>query len=351
MNATEKYPKTLTEAVRYFSDSEVATQFFVSIRWPDGVCCPHCGSRDVSYLANQRRWQCRTKHPRRQFSAKVGTIFEDSPLGLEQWMVAIWLEINAKNSISSYELHRALGITQKSAWFMLHRVRLGLQTGSFGKMGGDGSAGVEADETFIGGASRFMHRSKRAGLRGTGPMDKAAVMGVLERNVVENVDGKKKVKRHSKVVASVIRRTDKETLHAVIHKTVEKGSELYTDQAKGYCGLSEEYLHGIIDHAQKYVDGKIHTNGLENFWSLFKRAIKGSHVSVEPFHLQAYLDSEIFRFNNRELKDAGRFAAAVPGVVGKRITYKQLIGDINAEARIADMAANDAAVDPDSLPF
>jgi transposase-like protein len=140
MNATQ-YPKTLMEAVKFFSDESVALHFFVKLRWPTGVCCPHCGSVDVHFLANQRRWKCATNHVRRQFSAKVGTIFQESLLGLDKWLVAVWLETNAKNSISSYEVARALGITQKSAWFLIHRVRYALHVGSFDKFIGE----VESD--------------------------------------------------------------------------------------------------------------------------------------------------------------------------------------------------------------
>jgi transposase-like protein len=346
MNTETKTPTTLMEAVKYFADTEVSQAFFVNVRWPAGVCCPHCGSTDVAYLKNQRRWQCRDKHPRRQFSAKVGTIFEESPLPLEKWLVCIWLEINAKNSISSCELARALGITQKSAWFMLHRVRIALASGSFEQMGGDGSAGVEADETYVGGLSKNMHRSKRAKLRGTGGFDKAAVAGLLERSVVEHKDGKRKVARPSKVVASVIPNTQSQTLHPIIYRNVQKGSALFTDAHRAYFGLSSDFVHGVIDHAEKYVDGNIHTNGLENFWTLFKRCIKGTHVSVEPFHLQAYLDSEIFRFNNRKMTDRGRFVTAMPGVIGKRLTYKALIGAVELEGRKASDSGEGDAIAP-----
>ncbi|HEY2586583.1 MAG TPA: IS1595 family transposase [Tepidisphaeraceae bacterium] len=328
MNAEQnnviKYPKTLVEAVRYFADPAVTLAFFTKLRWPEQVCCPHCGSTNVLFMAKYSRWKCREGHARPQFTVKVGTIMEDSPLSLDKWAVAFWLEVNAKNSISSYELHRALGITQKSAWFMLHRIRLAVQENSIVKLGGPGSPGVEVDETYIGGLARNMHRSKRAGLTGTGGVDKTIVAAVLDRSVVEKKDGKKKVKRISRVAACVIPNTQQETLHAVIHKHVEPGSNIYSDAHKGYNGLNEQFIHAAIDHAEKYVDGLIHTNGLENFWSLFKRCIKGTHVSVEPFHLFRYLDSEGFRFNNRDVKDGERFVMALKGIVGKRITYKAL---------------------------
>jgi transposase-like protein len=335
MNTETPKLKTLMEAVQYFADPDATLRHFVQIRWPAGVCCPNCGSTAVSFLANQRRWQCHTKHSKRQFSAKVGTIFEESPLPLEKWLVAVWLETNAKNSISSYEVARALGITQKSAWFMLHRVRYALHVGSFDKK----LAGtVEADETFVGGLSKNMHKSRRAKLTGTGGSDKTAVMGLLARH-----DGKK----HSTVRAHVLPNVQRETLHALIHKNVEPGSNVYTDAWKAYRNLDASYFHDFVDHTEQYVKGAVHTNGLENFWSLFKRCIKGTHVSVEPFHLAAYVDSEAFRFNHREVKDGDRFLLAMKSVTGKRLTYKALTGALEAapgtESNVKD-------VDGGSLP-
>ena len=318
MNAGNNTPTTLMEAVKYFSDLDVAHNFFAAVRWPSGeVACPHCGSTSVKYLAKYRRWECREKHPKRQFTVKVGTVMEDSPMGLDKWAVAFWLEVNAKNSISSYELHRALGITQKSAWFMLHRIRLALHTGSIAKMGG-GGATIEADETLIGGSAKNMHKARRDRVVGksTGGAHMTPVMGLLERH---------SEKGKSKVRAQVIPNRKRETIHDVIHKQVEPGSHLFTDAHDAYGKLGEDYFHAFVDHAEKYVEGLVHTNGLENFWSLFKRCIKGTHVSVEPFHLNAYIDSEAFRFNNRDVKDGDRFMMALPGMVGKRLTYKQLI--------------------------
>ncbi|MDB5353920.1 MAG: hypothetical protein JWN24_373 [Phycisphaerales bacterium] len=333
-NTGKYYPKTLTEAVRYFSDHQASQDFFVAIRWPDGVTCPHCGSKDVSYLKNQRRWQCREKHPRRQFSAKVGTIFEDSPLSLEQWMVGVWLEVNAKNSVSSYEIHRSLGITQKSAWFMLHRIRLAVKSGSFAKMGGTGGA-VEADETFIGGLAKNMHKHRRARvITGTGGMNKTAVMGLLERHTE---------KGKSRVHAKVVENRKGETLQPIVREHVKPGSNVYTDALPTYAGLAADYYHEFVDHAEAYVRGAVHTNGMENFWALFKRCIKGRHVAVEPYHLEAYVDAEAFRFNNRSLKDGGRFVAALSGAAGKRVTYKELIGEgvLEGRSEIGSIAARE----------
>ena len=303
-------PKTLQEAIQFYSDRDVCQAALADARWPDGrVICPHCGSDLVAYLTNQRRWQCRSKHPRRQFSVKVGTIFEDSPIGLDKWFTAIWLIAGAKNGISSYEIHRAIGVTQKTAWFMLHRIRLAMQTQSFDKMGGD----VEVDETYIGGKARNMHASRRAkkGIR------KVAVMGLLERHPK---------KGHSQVRLRVPTNTRKYELQAQIHSAVDDGSTVHTDKFPSYDGLGTTYVHEVINHAEEYVRGNVHTNGVENFWSLLKRSLNGTYVSVEPFHLFRYLDEQAYRFNNRRDTDAGRFARVLDAVTGRRVTYGQLTG-------------------------
>jgi transposase-like protein len=257
-----------------------------------------------------RIWKC--KGCKKQFSAKVGTIFEDSPIPLEKWLPALWLVVNCKNGISSYEIARALGVSQKTAWFMTHRIRLAMQTGSFEKMSGE----VEVDETYIGGKARFMHKGKRKlKITGTGGMGKVAVMGLLERH---GEDG------HSTVKAKVVPNVKRKTLAPEVRQHVEEGSEIFTDSLKSYDGLEAEYVHGVIDHAEKYVEGKIHTNGMENFWSLLKRSIKGTYVSVEPFHLFRYLDEQSFRFNNRKMSDGLRFLKAAKGIIGKRTTYANL---------------------------
>jgi transposase-like protein len=308
--------KTLLQAVHYFADLNAAHDFFAKMRWPDGVICPRCGSKDVRYSPKYRRFECSHSHDRRQFTVKTGTVMEDSPMSLDKWAIAFWLEVNAKNSISSYEIHRAIGITQKSAWFMLHRIRFAIKQKSFEKIGGNGRV-VEADETFVGGLSRNMHKSKRAELTGTGGADKTAVMGLLARH-----DGKK----HSTVRAEVLPNVQRAALHDVIHRHVEAGSAVYTDAWKAYKQMDQKFIHDFVDHAEAYVKGAVYTNGLENFWALFKRCIKGTHVSIEPAHLEAYVDSEAFRFNNRKVKDADRFLLATSGYHGKRLTYKALIG-------------------------
>jgi transposase-like protein len=309
-------PKTLQEAIIHFADSDNCLAYMVAHRWPEGVVCPTCGRDDVTYLASQKKWQCKSAHAKRQFTAKVGTIFEDSALGLETWLPAVWIITTAKNGVSSCEIARSLGVTQKTAWFMLHRIRKAMQSGSMMKLGGNGSNGVEVDETFIGGKSRNMHISKRERrITGTGGKDKTAVMGILERG--------------GQVRTAIVPSRRKAVLHAEVRKHVEAGSALYTDALMSYRGLGSDY----VDHAVEYVNGRIHTNGLENFWSLLKRGINGTYVSIEPFHLFRYLDEQSFRYNNRATKDnpltdSDRFSAVLSQVTGKRLTYAEVTGKV-----------------------
>jgi transposase-like protein len=311
-----RLPKTLQEAIIYFSDYENCQQFMVGLRWENGkACCPTCSSEKVTYLKNARLWKCYGNHPKPKFSLKTGTIFEDSPLGLDKWFTALWLLVNCKNGVSSYEIARDLGVTQKSAWHMLHRLRLALQSGGFEKLGGPGGE-VEVDETYIGGKARNMHDSKKRRVlegKGGGVVGKVGVQGMLERG--------------GEVRLKVIRDSKLATLVPNVRQHVAPGSHLYTDEAVPYFGLCADYVHSTINHVQKYADGQIHTNGLENFWSLLKRTLSGTYISVEPFHLFRYLDEQAYRFNNRqEFNDLERFAKALSQVVGKRLTYEHLTG-------------------------
>ena len=253
---------------------------------------------------------------KKQFTIKVGTIFEDSPLGMDKWMTAVWLIANCKNGVSSYEVARDLGITQKSAWFMLHRIRKAMQDGSLVKVGGNGSE-VEVDETYIGGKARNMHKHRKQRLTGVLTDDKTTVMGFLERG--------------GKVRTAIVGSRQSESIQPMVRKHVHAGTALFTDNLAAYRGLYDEYEHQIIDHANRYVDGKVHTNGLENFWSLLKRGLGGTYVSVEPFHLFRYVDEQAFRFNHRKtekrpLTDADRFALVMSNVFGRRLTWSQLTG-------------------------
>jgi len=322
MEANEYTPKTLADAIRYYSDEDRCIAYLVSRRWPDGeVKCPICGSAKVTYLKNQRRWKCHANHPRRQFSVKVGTIFEDSPLSLTTWLPAVWLIANCKNGISSCEVARDLNVCQKTAWFMLHRIRFAMQRGTFEKIGGGGP--VEADETMIGGLARFMHKDKKAQkITGTGGAGKELVMGLLDRET-------------GKVRVAHVKDRKKRTLQDHVKAHVASGAELFTDELASYTGLEKDYVHKFVNHAEQYVKGNVHTNGIENFWSLLKRGLKGTYVSVEPFHLFRYLDEQAFRYNERKhgAGDAGRFAQVLSSVAGRRLTYKQLTG--NADGLLA----------------
>lgn len=310
MKKNNDNPKTLLEAVKFFSDFEHCRKFMVEARWPDGVVrCPTCNSDHITYLANARVWKCYGKHERPKFSLKVGTIFEDSAIPLEKWLPTVWLLANCKNGISSYEVARALGVTQKTAWFMLHRIRKAMQSRTFLKLGGE----VEVDETFIGGKARNMHKSKREEkIMGTGGKDKTAVMGFFERG--------------GEVQATVVPNRKKKTLQSLVKSHVAAGSAIYTDALASYDGLEGKFFHQVVDHAVEYVHGNVHTNGLENFWSLLKRGIKGTYISLQPYHLFRYLDEEAFRYNQRKLDDFSRFIAVLAHIINRRLTYKQLIG-------------------------
>jgi transposase-like protein len=318
MSEKMEFPKTLQEAIKYFADEDRALQFMVAIRWPDLVVkCPHCQSTDVTFLPTRRIWKCKAKHERQQFSVKVGTVMEDSPIKLDKWLCAFWLIANAKNGISSYELHRSLGVTQKTAWFLLHRIRLAMQNGITGKMSGI----CEADETYIGAKARYMHKHRRTGVGDAG-VRKTPVQGILERG---------KGKKASRVVLKVVETTRRPELCGNVREYVLEGSTVCTDALMSYDDLEKDYDRQMINHLETYARGHVHTNGLENFWSLLKRALKGTYVNVEPFHLFRYCDEQAFRFNERKDNDQGRFIKAVAGYVGKSLQYAKLIGRAGGE--------------------
>jgi len=303
-------PQTLLEAVKHFSDPKNCRDFMIAVRWDDGIVrCPYCGNDKVSYLENAKLYFCPTKHPKQKFSLKVGTIFEDSPIGLDKWLPAAWLLVNCKNGVSSYELARALGITQKAAWHVLHRIRYAM-TDTGLKLGIN--APVECDETFVGGKVKNMHKSKldkTMAYQGSG--NKAIVMGMLERG--------------GKVKAKVIATRKKHHMSPVMTASVEAGAHIITDEMTTYASLETSYHREIINHACEYVNGHIHTNGIENFWALLKRGLAGTYISVEPIHLDAYVAEQVFRYNHREdCNDAGRFIQVMSQITGKRLTYAEL---------------------------
>jgi len=319
-------PKTLQEAIQYYSDPEVCIQAVAKLRWPDGVpVCPACGHKEHYYLKSQRRWKC--KECWKQFSVKVGTIFEDSPIGLDKWLVVMWMLVNCRNGVSSYEAARAIGVTQKSGWFMLQRIRLAMQERRVGftKIGGPNNE-IEVDETFIGGQKRNMHRDKaiRYEARG-GSKGKAIVQGIFDRET-------------RKVRATIVPDVKRETLQSEVLSHVKYGSTVYSDNAVAYDKLNWRYIHEVVNHAEKYVEGRVHTNSLENFWSLLKRNLSGTYVAVEPFHLERYLDEQVFRFNNRKdgdrkVTDAERFERVLSQIANRRLTYAELTGKAGAATK------------------
>lgn len=305
-------PRTLQEAVIYFADQDVCLEYVVSRRWPRGVECPTCGSHDVRFLKTRRIWECKTKHPKRQFSAKTGTIFEDSPLGLDKWLVATWMVGSCKNGVSSYEIQRTVGVTQKSAWFMLHRIREAMQAKGAPKMQGE----VEADETWIGGKVANMHRGskRRKEASADGENGKSVVLGLLCRDTGEV---------RAKVAPNRKRR------HVLPHivDNIEPGSKVYSDDFVNYQYMPSHFLHDFVNKTEGYVKGRVHTQGIENFWSLLKRTLGGTYVSVDPAHLFRYIDEQMFRFNKRRLTDAQRLSLVISQIVNRRLTYEQLTSE------------------------
>jgi transposase-like protein len=315
-------PKTLQAAIKHYSDEQVCIDAVARMRWPNGPECPACGHKEHYYLKTQRRWKCKECY--KQFTVKLGTVFEDSPISLTKWLPALWMLCNCKNGISSYELARDLGVSQKAGWFMLQRLRLALQDGSIVKIGGSGTE-VEVDETFIGGKARNMHKNRRIKTKvREGNWGKTVVMGMLERG--------------GHVKTKVIPNRRKPALHAAIAENVAAGTQLYTDEHNGYMDISPDYMHNIVNHLENYVDGRVHTNGMENFWSLLKRGLNGTYVAVEPFHLFRYVDEQVFRYNHRKgadgskMSDSDRFQLALSQIAGKRLTFAEVTGKVGEAA-------------------
>jgi transposase-like protein len=316
-------PKTLQQAIQYFSDEQVCIDAVAKMRWPDGPVCPNaeCAAKEPYYLASQKRWKCRVC--RKQFSVKQGSVFEDSPVPLQKWLPAMWLLTNCKNGVSSWEIHRALGVTQKTAWFMLHRIRLGMKEdygyGPLKKIGGPEHE-VEVDETFYGGRKENMHKDKKVRYEARGGASgKTIVQGILDRTARQ-------------VRAKVMPNIKRETLQTEILKQVKYGTKVYTDSAVAYeQGMQWRFVHDMVDKTEAYVQGRVHVNGIENFWSLMKRGLRGTYVAVEPFHLDRYVDEQVYRFNNRGTKeqpmdDYARFEKVLGQVSNKRLTYTELTG-------------------------
>jgi len=307
-------PSTLLEAVTYFSDPQRAFDYAVKLRWPNGVACPRmgCGSASVQFISTRKLWRC--KDCKRQFTVKVGTIFEDSPISFTKWLPAIWFLANTKNGTSSHELGRALGVTQKTAWFMFHRIRESMKDDEGAAFSGE----VEADETFIGGKTKatFTNISGQRKLAHGPATGKTTVFGIMQRATPE---------RGSRVRAMVVPDHKKASLLPHLRKNVKTGTMLYTDALRSYRGLEPEYAHAFVDHMITYVEGRVHTNTIENFWSCLKRTVKGTYICPRPFHMDAYVDEQVFRFNAREGDDAQRFVSVLKNTDGRRLTRKALI--------------------------
>ena len=317
--------KTLQHAIQHFSDEQVCIDAVTKMRWADGKpTCPACGHKEHYYLKSQKRWKCKECH--KQFSVKLGTIFEDSPISLQKWLPALWMLANCRNGISSYEIARDLGVSQKAGWFMLQRLRLALQDKTGGKLGGGPHDKVEIDETFIGGKARNMHKSRRQRMTTIGKLAaKTAVMGMLQRG--------------GKVKTAILGgKRDKKQMHEVIHESVVPGTWIMTDEFSNYDGLSKDYTHLVVQHLERYVQGNVHTQGIENFWSCLKRSLGGTYVAVEPFHLFRYVDEQAFRYNHRKdengnkLDDSQRFELALSQVAGKRLTFAEVTGKVGETA-------------------
>jgi transposase-like protein len=318
------YPRTLQEAVKHFSDEQVCIDAVAEMRWPDGKpACAWCGSENNYWLSVQKRWKC--KACTKQFSVKRGTVFTDSPLGLDKWLVAMWMLANCRNGVSSYEIARTIGITQKSAWHMMHRIREAMTPIAPNKLGGDGTA-VECDETYIGGKFRNKHARVKAKYNEYGgpSENKTMVMGAVDREA-------------GQVRAEIIPVNNRTVMDAMVRRNVKFGSTVYTDKHFGYDGLRTRYVHETVNHIEEYVRGAVHTNGIENFWSLLKRGIGGTYISVEPEHLARYVNEQVFRYNHRrrgavKMQDAERFKAVLRDVVMRKLTYAELTRKPQAEA-------------------
>jgi transposase-like protein len=306
----EQEPKTLQQAILYFANPVNCRNYLVARRWPNGVTCPTCGSSKVTFSEKHNRWQCSSHHAQRQFTSKTGTMMEESPISLDKWLLAMWLISSCKNGVSSYEISRAIGVTQKSTWHMMHRIRLAMQDDL---TGGTLAGEIEVDESYIGGKARNMHRDRRIKSNVQGPSKgKTIVLGIL--------------KRKGRVRTTVIPDRTKKVMQENIRPHVEPGSQIFSDEAGDYWKM-DGFSHETVNHMETYVQGNVHTNGLENFWSLLKRGLNGTYVSVEPFHLFRYLDEQAFRYNNRKpMKDGDRFSYLVRKIVGKRLTWNELTG-------------------------
>ena len=297
---------SLAELFRTFPHDAAAERWFVEKRWPNGICCHYCGSISVQTGAKHRTMPFRCRDCRSRFSVRTGTVMQSSKLGYQTWAVAIYLLTTSLKGVSSMKLHRDLNITQKSAWHLAHRLREMWQD----REGGPFAGPVEADETFVGGKAKNMHRAQRERLTGRGGSDKTAVAGVRDRAT-------------KRVRAAVIERVDGPTLKGFVAEHTAEGATVYTDEASAYTGLAnrEAVAHGVGE----YVSGQAHVNGMESFWSMLKRGYVGTYHRMSPEHLGRYVGEFEGRHNNRDRNTADQMSAMVLGAEGKRLRYADLI--------------------------
>ena len=290
-------------------DEEKAKQWFIGRRWPDGICCPYCGSVKVNTQAKHKTmpYRCREKGCRKNFSVKAGTFMQSSPLDFLDWLYVIYLITTNLKSVSSMKLHREMSVTQKTAWHLAHRIRraLGKQTKALFQ------GPVEVDETYVGGRRRNMKKSKREQLAGRGPAGKVAVVGAKDRTT-------------NKVSAQVVKDTTSETLQGFVMGNVVPGTTIYTDDATAYTHLPN---HESVKHSvAEYVRGQVHTNGIESFWSTLKRAHKGTFHRLSAKHLHRYVDEFVGRHNMRELDTLDQMALIARRMENAQLRYKDLVG-------------------------
>lgn len=296
---------SIIELMEAFPDEQSCVDHLTSIRWANGEYCPYCGGTELYHFSDKRNHKC--KACRARFSIKVGTIFEDTKLPLRKWFLAMWLITSHKKGIASTQLAKDVKITQKSAWFVLHRLRYAARTQSFNApLEGD----IEVDETYVGGKAANRHKNDPK--NGPGTSGKAPVIGALQRG--------------GKVIAVVVKSTDTRTLDGFVHATVSpKANQVSTDEHSGYRNLSRTFNHGVVRHsAGEYVKGSHHTNGIEGFWSLLKRQIIGIHHQVSVKHLNRYVSESAWRYNLRQIGEGERVNAMMADA-GGRLRYKDLI--------------------------
>lgn len=289
--------------LKLFPTEEACEKYIADARWPRGMFCPHCGNHRVYRLETQKRWKCGSCD--KQFTVRTGSVLAESKVPLQKWLMAVWIMTSHPKGVSSIQMGKTLGVTQKTAWFLAHRIREAFTQGKGGLFTGV----VEMDETYIGGKEKNKHESKKL-KAGRGAVGKTAVVGVKQR------DGKLK--------SVVVKNTDKPTLHGIINRTIAPGATICTDEHRAYQGLLN-HKHMTVKHSVgQYVDGMASTNGIESFWALLKRGFMGVYHQMSPAHLYRYVNEYAFRHNNHELTCIDTLKQVFYNFNGKRVTYKDL---------------------------